>query len=114
MQSISELNKKNESQFSLAPHLNTNHLKEIEKKKPAKRQIMKNLRIKVRDFIDNPITIAVIGVITIYALLADDIRQLSGNKNTDIGFDIVTYIVFSIFMVEIVLSIWAKPRYLGG
>ena len=70
--------------------------------------------MKTRNFIDHPITISVVGIITIYALLSDDIRQLSGDKNADLGFDVVTYIVFSVFMIEIVLSIWAKPKYLFG
>lgn len=114
MQSSSDMNKKSESQFSLGPQLGGPNLKEIEKKKPGSRSLMKGLKAKIGEFVDSPITIAVIGVITIYALLGDDIRQLSGDKNADLGFDIVTYIVFSVFMVEIVLSIWAKPRYLGG
>lgn len=114
MQSLNDKNNISQSTFNVSPHFNTSNLKEVEKKRNSFRQSISNLKEKTRDFIDNPIIIAIVGIITIYALLADDIRQLSGDKYNDIGFDIVTYIVFSVFMIEIVLSIWAKPKYLFG
>lgn len=82
------------------------------KKRSNVRNWVKESKRKVNDFIDHPITIAVLGVVTIYALLADDIRQLSGNVNTDIGFDVVTFIVFALFMFEIILSCYGKPKYI--
>jgi hypothetical protein len=114
MQSLNEKQSPTQSTFNMSAHFNPSKLKEIKKKRTSFKQAINNVRTKIANFVDHPITISVIGIITIYALLADDIRQLSGNKNVDLGFDIVTYIVFSVFMIEIVLSIWAKPKYLFG
>jgi hypothetical protein len=114
MQSLNEKQSPTQSTFNMSAHFNPSKLKEIKKKRTSFKQAVSNIRTKIANFVDHPITISVIGIITIYALLADDIRQLSGNKNVDLGFDIVTYIVFSVFMIEIILSIWAKPKYLFG
>ena len=113
MQSLSGNQNISHTTFNSTSNFHISKMKEIQKRKNSVRQAVVSLRVKTGKFVDNPITISVIGIITIYALLADDIRQLSGNKHTDLGFDIVTYIVFSVFMVEIILSIWAKPGYLG-
>lgn len=87
-------------------------MKELTQKRSNIRSWVANSKRKINDFIDHPITIAVLGVVTIYALLADDIRQLSGNNKTDIGFDVVTFIVFALFMFEIILSCYGKPKYI--
>lgn len=114
MESPKEKQTPTQSSFNMSTHFNPSKLKEIKKEKLSFGEAIKRIKVKIGNFIDNPVTISVIGIITIYALLADDIRQLIGNVHTDIVFDVITYIVFSVFMVEIALSIWAKPKYLFG
>lgn len=102
------------SKLSLQPKDSQTILKEVVKKKSLLKSNFKKCKTNTNNFIDHSITIAVLGVITIYALLADDIRQLAANKKTDIYFDVITFVVFTIFMVEILLSVWAKPKYFLG
>ena len=92
----------------------TNKLTEVVRKKSKLKQKIQSIREKTEDFIDNSIVIGILGVITIWALLSDDIRQLTANKQADIGFDVVTFVVFTLFMIECLLSVWAKPGYFPG
>jgi len=50
-------------------------------------------------------------IITIYALFADDIRQLIDDKSIDDGFYITTLIVLGFFFIELCLLSIAKPGY---
>jgi hypothetical protein len=47
-----------------------------------------------------------------WALFSDDIRVLTCNKNQDIGFYVVTQIVFCIFLLEFLLMCYAKADYI--
>ena len=110
----SSIEKTSNSSYSLMPKSSDKMLKEVVRKKSKLKTSINNLKQKTNNFIDHTITITVLGVITIYALLADDIRQLAANKTTDIVFDVFTFIVFGIFIIEIILSVWAKPNYFLG
>jgi len=52
-----------------------------------------------------------ISLITIYVLLADDLRELVGTKQMDMACDVMSIICFVIFVVETVLAFWIEKRY---
>ncbi len=52
-----------------------------------------------------------ISLITIYVLLADDLRELVGTKQMDMACDIMSIICFVIFVVETALAFWIEKRY---
>lgn len=62
-------------------------------------------------FIDNWRTTLFMTFLTLYALFADDIRQLSCDKDTDQVVWYITSVVMCIFLLEILLSSFAKPDY---
>lgn len=70
--------------------------------------------MKVQDLLDNWIFITFTTIITIYALFADDFRQLVANIESDEIFYVLILICFTIFMVEILLSSYAQKNYFLG
>eukprot|EP00927_Polykrikos_kofoidii_P045500 TRINITY_DN3951_c0_g1_i1.p1 TRINITY_DN3951_c0_g1~~TRINITY_DN3951_c0_g1_i1.p1 ORF type:complete len:949 (-),score=156.80 TRINITY_DN3951_c0_g1_i1:655-3501(-) len=67
-----------------------------------------------RSIVDNVFFVAMTTVLTVWALVADDIRIMLTRKDADDAFDIVTWVAFAIFSLEIVLSCFGKQDYIGG
>ena len=51
-------------------------------------------------------------VATMVALFANDLNLVFGDKGTDFGVEVVTFIVFIIFAIEIVASLVCVPEYI--
>lgn len=62
-------------------------------------------------FIDHWQTTLFMTFLTLYALFADDIRQLSCDKDTDDVVWNITSVVMCIFLLEVILSSFVKPDY---
>ena len=75
---------------------------------------LKWFRKKLERFLEHYIFVGIMTVLTIYALFADDIRQLIGNKDVDTGFYIMASVCLAMFSLEIFLSCLAKPGYFLG
>ncbi len=73
-----------------------------------------NSQSQINRLLDSDVVTAVFMVITFWALFADDIRILTCNKDQDIGFYVVTSIVFVIFLIELILMSIAKKGYFLG
>eukprot|EP00929_Paragymnodinium_shiwhaense_P007140 TRINITY_DN111088_c0_g1_i1.p1 TRINITY_DN111088_c0_g1~~TRINITY_DN111088_c0_g1_i1.p1 ORF type:complete len:1002 (+),score=175.31 TRINITY_DN111088_c0_g1_i1:91-3096(+) len=54
------------------------------------------------------------GVLTVYALVGDDIRQYGTERPADVFFDIITFLSIAVFAIEIVLSCIGISDYLFG
>jgi len=91
---------------------NTDHLSDNISKKATMR--IRRLRRKLEHFLENTYFVAFMTLITIYALFADDIRQLIPNKSVDDGFFTMASICLGFFTFEIILSCLAKPGYFLG
>ena len=72
---------------------------------------MKSKFPTIEKFLDGNNFTIFVSALTIYALFGDDIRILTTNVHADIYFDILTIICISVFTLEIVLSMIAKPGY---
>lgn len=57
----------------------------------------------MNDFLNNDYVSVLFMVITFWALFADDIRILTVNKDDDIIFFTITFIVFFIFLLELIV-----------
>lgn len=64
-----------------------------------------------KKIINNTVFSILITLITIYALLADDIRQLVFGLESDYYFDILTILSMGIFTLEIILNVLVKKDY---
>lgn len=69
------------------------------------------LRAKLLDVIESPPVSAVMTVFTIYSLYEDDIRLLAATKEEDAAFLGVITFCFFLFLLELCLLSWLKPRY---
>lgn len=72
----------------------------------------KILRLKagINTFIESTPVVAVMSIITIWALFSDDIRLAATMKDADLGFEVVISICFFMFLSEIVLASYAKGQ----
>jgi len=75
---------------------------------------VKWLRKRLERFLEHYLFVGIMTVFTIYALFADDIRQLITNKSVDIGFYSMASVCLVMFSLEIFLSCLAKPGYFLG
>jgi hypothetical protein len=71
-------------------------------------------KLKIRSFLDHWKVVAVMTVLTIYALFFDDLRVISFSKESDNYFYGVTLMVLITFMIEICLGSYANPGYVGS
>jgi class 3 adenylate cyclase len=65
-------------------------------------------------FLDLAYTQIFMGIVTVYALFADDIRMLAFTKAEDEIFYTLTTVSMGLFLVEIVLCCFAKDGYFNG
>jgi len=87
-----------------------------EKKAAIEEERIKKLEFKVRmrKALDHHITIAFMTLLTIYALIFDDIRILSFNKAYDEIFYGLTAAAVVIFFIEMALSCYSLPQYFNS
>ena len=63
----------------------------------------------MRKFLDHYVTVIFTTILTVYALFFDDIRILAFNREYDDIFFGITAAGIVIFLIEIMLSSYAKP-----
>lgn len=64
-----------------------------------------------RAIVENKVFVGFTTLLTVYALVGDDIRLLCTNKPADLYFDILTILCIAIFSLEIILSCIGKSDY---
>ena len=67
---------------------------------------------KIVKFLDHYVVVTVMTIITIYALFFDDLRVLAFPKESDPVFSAITLFRMICFIIEIILSSYAKEEYL--
>ena len=98
----------------------TNTLNRTKTNKPnldklrRKSKSLTRLKLKISLFLEKWPIILFTTIITIYALFADDLRQLTGSTEIDPTFYIFILICFFIFVIEILLSSFAVKGYFLG
>ena len=70
--------------------------------------------IKLREFLNHNVVQIIINLLTAWSLFADNIQVLAFEKDADLGFDIVSYIVISVFVTETCLNVLTKENYFLG
>jgi len=89
-------------------------------KKEEEEQLLKNLAgvpryVRVSGWlVDSPIFAAITAVLTIHALISDDMRLMYTNKPSDNIFNVLTCVCFTAFSTEIICSCIGKNDYFGG
>ena len=73
-----------------------------------------NIKQKLAQIIDDWPFIIVTTLITVWALFADDIRQLSSNPTGDPVFYILILICFGVFVLELLVSSYSLRDYFLG
>lgn len=69
-------------------------------------------KIAIHRVLDS-ISITIISILlALYALFADDVRMLAFDHEADLSFDALTLICMNCFLLELALSVYAKPGYL--
>lgn len=66
---------------------------------------------KCCQIIDSNVVTFFMTLVTIYALYCDDTRILGFDKSSDIYFTVLTSISFSLFLIEILIQCWCRPKY---
>ncbi len=108
---ISNINKNNifnnenfdNTQFSITkPHTKNSSMKEI-----------KGISIKklISDLLDKNITVLIMSLATIYALIFCDFNVIFFDNDVDVIFSILSGIVFTLFLLEFILSVITKKDY---
>ncbi len=72
------------------------------------------LHAQMRNFLDHNATVTIMTIMNLYVLFGDDLRQLIESKSVDNAFFAITTICFIAFVLEIVLSLLARPNYFGS
>lgn len=67
-----------------------------------------------RRIVENRVFVAFAAILTIYALVGDDLRLLCTNKPADFWFNAATLVCLFVFTLEIVLSCLGKDDYILG
>lgn len=80
--------------------------KELKEKK--QREIIRN----IDKLLDSTPVIVIMGLVTVFVLIGDDIKSIAAPYWVDEGFDIAKTICFAFFWIEIFLSSIAKADYL--
>lgn len=86
-------------------------LRSMQRTADEKRLESLRFKLAIRKFIDHYITVVFMTIITIYALFFEDIRILSFGKEHDDIFYGITAFGIVVFLIEIILSSFAKPEY---
>ena len=71
----------------------------------------RNRKVLLQKWLDSPLAVVFMGIITFYVLFADDIRLLLTSVHQDTGFFCMASLCMGIFGAEIALSVYAKPEY---
>jgi len=74
----------------------------------------KKMRQKIENFLEHPVYVTFMTIVTIYILFADDVRQLISWRYVDNGFFVTASVCMGFFVLEIFLSCLAKPGYFLG
>jgi len=88
----------------LAEHLDFRQMKALRRK-------ITKLKHMIDKFLESTYVVTFMSIITVYALFADDIRQLIPDFRVDDGFYIMTSVCLGLFTIELILSSFAKPKY---
>lgn len=65
----------------------------------------------VRSFLDNPYVIVFMIIITLWSLFGNDIKYTSTTKSADSAFDGILSVIFVLYCIEILLTLYSKPDY---
>lgn len=89
---------------------------ELESKKWLcfKASSVKELKESIFNVSEHLIAIIFTTILTLYTLIADDVRQLICTKDTDYIVWIINCVALSIFLLELILMSFAKPDYFLG
>jgi len=74
----------------------------------------KLIPLTCRQIIENTFVLAFTTALTVYALVADDIRLMATSRGADAIFDCMTVICLVVFTTEIICSCIGKPEYFLG
>ncbi len=74
---------------------------------------IKRLKEVLRETLESNTSNSIMGVVTIYALFGDDIRQLAFSALADKYFSILSIIAFFLFVLEMVISMFVLPGYMS-
>jgi class 3 adenylate cyclase len=96
------MEKKEPTQFG--DHLDFKQMKFLRRK-------INKLKKLIDSMLESGVFIISMSIVTVYALFADDIRQLITDFRVDDGFYIMTSVCLGLFSLEIILSSFAKPKY---
>jgi class 3 adenylate cyclase len=69
------------------------------------------LKERVQTYLDHPLSNFIMAILAIWVLFADDLRRALTKASADIYFDWSFRACLAIFIIEILLSWWAKPNY---
>ena len=75
-------------------------------------ECMKKIRKHMSQILESNIFQLLTMIATTYALFANDINLIVGNKSTDHIIDVMTFMVLIMFMIEIMLSIMCVEKYI--
>lgn len=73
----------------------------------------KSIKKTISEFLDKNITALIMTIATIYALVLSDLNVIFFSPDVDIFFNILSGIVFMLFLIEFVLSVTTKDDYNG-
>jgi hypothetical protein len=107
---------------SLANHAAAKHRHKAFAEKTKTKEQLHSTPIKVdpmrvrfsRRVVNNKGFVALTTILTIYALIGDDIRLSQTNKPADLWFNVITVVCIVVFSFEIVISCWGKHDYIWG
>lgn len=72
---------------------------------------VRNRKWGLQKWLDSPLVVAMMSLITVYVLFADDMRMLLTSVHEDDGFFAMVCMCMGMFALEILLSLYAKPDY---
>jgi len=75
---------------------------------------MHTLKKSFENFLDHPAIQTLMTLITIFALLGDDLKLLVFDKRADDTFTLLTAISFLMFLIEIILASIGKKDYFNS
>lgn len=67
-----------------------------------------------KSFVENRLFVTLTVILTIYALMGDDVKLISTDKPADGIFNVLTLVCIGVFVLEVLLSCIGKDDYFGG
>ena len=81
-------------------------------KKPVQSQEMLRAKATVEYIAESSYVVALMSILTIWALYNSDIKFAATTKEADLAFEVIISIAFFLFILEIFASCFYKPDYL--